>query len=595
MKIIEERLAKLDPLKDLDATTRSQLARIGKWFSLPGGAILYEQKSPSDYVYFVLSGRLVVSGAYLGTGIDKGVATQATSQAANQVDQQSENILGYIGAGEPVGEMSLLLDERHSATVYALRDTQVLAIRHEDFDRLYEDHGDLASMMSRYILRRFRRSSETFQKASPKVFAFIGSSPSIDVDHYANLLCKEVRKLNLKANWFEDRDEAPDPFAFEKEEASQDVIILSARVDGSPWYRFVLRHADRFFVYARRDAKPPKPFPLASDNSSPARKFRMVDLVMLQEGKTSSSVLEWRDALQAQRIFCWRDGETPQRIARVITGRSVGIVLSGGGARAYAHVGAVRAMREKGIPIDFACGSSMGAIIAASVALGWSDDEVDRRMKAAFVDTNPLSDFQLPVVSLAKGRVVEARLKEHFTDVLIEDMVLPFFCVSSDLTDGSAYVHRTGSLVQALRATISLPGILPPIVKPNHLLVDGALINNFPTDLMSLTHRGVNIGIDVARRGTIDPEDYRHDIGFWGWVRHHGFRTPPPIVGLLMRSATTRRESTMLYHPADIMISPAVQGVDLRAWKSYDLAVEEGYKATMEALEANQGTLKLIT
>ncbi len=573
MELIAKRLKALDFFSDVDADSCTAIAKVGAWFSLPGGSVLYEQGSASESVYFVLNGRLVVA----------------------REGPEGEDIVGYISAGEPVGEMSLLLDEKHTATVYALRDTELIAIPHEEFDRLHETHGDLAAALSRAILRRSRQTRLHIRKSSPKVFALIGSSRSIDIDRQAKKLSGVISSLGLSVLNIPEREEAPDSFVFDKDEATHDIVILSTRVGDSSWYRFVLRHADRFFVFARRDAIPPKPFPMSPEENSPARRFRLVDLVMIDEGIRSCSVLEWRNAIHAQRIFHWNHPEDIKRLARIVAGRTVGIILSGGGARAYAHIGAIRAMREKGIPIDLACGASMGGIVAACIALGWSDDEVDYRVKQAFVDSNPLSDFRLPVVALTRGNVVEERLRTHFGDALIEETEIPYFCVSADLATGTPYIHRHGLIRDALRASISLPGILPPIVKGERLLVDGGLINNFPTDVMAATHRGMNIGIDVARKGSIDPRDYLNAPGFFRWVRKNGFRAPPPIVALLMRAATTRRESTMLYHPADIMIEPAVQGVDLRAWKEYDLAVEEGYKATMAALEENQDTLNLIT
>lgn len=575
MESIPKRLSALDFFSDVDPKTCEAIAKAGAWFSLAGGSVLYEQGSASENVYFVLNGRLVVA----------------------REGPEGENIVGYIGAGEPVGEMSLILDENHTATVFALRDTELIAIPHTEFDRLHEQYGDLAAALSRAILRRSRQNRHTIRQSSPKVFALIGTSPSIDIDRQAKKLSDKVSELGLRALTINEREDAPDSLEFDDNETKHDIVILSTRVGDSAWYRFVLRHADRFFVFARRDAIPPKPFPLSPEKHSPARRFRLVDLIMMDEGVRSCSILDWQDAVSAQRIFHWNNSEDVKRLARIVAGKSVGIVLSGGGARAYAHIGAVRAIREKGIPIDLACGASMGGIVAACIAIGWSDDEVDYRVKQAFVESNPLSDFRLPVVALTRGKIVEARLKEHFGDALIEETQIPYFCVSADLASGSAHVHRQGLVRDALRASISLPGILPPIVhdNANALLVDGGLINNFPTDIMSSTHRGVNIGIDVARKGSIDPRDYLDTPGFFRWIREYGIKAPPPIIGLLMRSATTRRESTMLHHPADIMITPAVQGVDLRAWKEYDLAVEEGYKATIEALEAHEETLSLIS
>ncbi|MEL7488424.1 MAG: ATP-binding protein, partial [Pseudomonadota bacterium] len=131
-----------------------------------------------------------------------------------------------------------------------------------------------------------------------------------------------------------------------------------------------------------------------------------------------------------------------------------------------------------------------------------------------------------------------------------------------------------------------LPGILPPVVKGASLLVDGAVINNFPTDIMSGMHRGLTIGVDVARRGTITADAFENPPGFFSWAFEHGLSSAPPIVSLLMRSATARNEQALGLHPADIMIAPPVDGVQLRDWKKFDQAVESGYVAALEAIEA---------
>ena len=563
MDCLNARLAENDFFSTLSATTRQAVAAECEWMCVTGGSVVYRQNEPAARVYFVLSGRLIV--ARRGT--------------------EGEDIIGYIGAGEPAGEMSLLLDEPHSATIYALRDTELIAINHNDFDRLIERHGDLATKISRLILRRSRPVRDLPQRSAPKVFAMIGSSPSINIDQFTEKLSHSLNELGLDTATFGEQHAENLMSEFDHAELHHDIILLTARVADSTWYRFVLRHADRFFVFTRRDAVPPKPFPLSPSEHSPARRFRMVDLIVLNEGLSACSILDWQQAINAQRIFHWRDHHASKRLARIIAGRSIGIVLSGGGARAYAHIGAVRALREAAIPIDFASGASMGAIIAACIALGWSDDEVDYRIRRAFVDSNPLADFHLPVVALTRGKLVDERLSAHFGDALIEEFDLPFFCVSADLARGDVEIHRTGLARNALRASISLPGILPPVVDEKKLLVDGGLINNFPTDIMTMTHRGPNIGIDVARRGSIDPADYTDIPGFFRWVRKNGFSAPPPIVGLLMRAASTRRESTLNYFPADIMITPTVAGVDLRSWKEYDRAVEEGYRTTCELLE----------
>lgn len=571
MQSLRERCREFKNFAVFDDASLSLLLERARWFSLIGGLELFRQGDAPDGVYFVLSGRLIVV----------------------RNDRFGEEVVGYIPAGEPVGEMSLLSNEPRSASAYALRDTELLAVDPADAEWLLDNCADFSRALAHSIVARARHPSSSFVRARPRVFALIGTSPSIDIEQRARALARVVERYGRRVALIE----APDGLAdgeFEQVESAHDVTLLTARVGDSFDYRFALRHADRFMLFARQDARPARPFPLSLTEDSPARKFRLVDIAMLHEGAKSGSVADWVDAVDAHRVFHVTGPRTTERLARAIAGCSVGVVMSGGGARAYAHIGAVKALRERRVPIDFLGGASMGAVIAACVAMGWDDEEIEARVRDAFVASNPLGDHVLPVVALTRGERVEERLKRHFGDALIEDLEVPFFCTSSELTRGVTRIHRRGLLRDALRASISLPGILPPVVVQGELLVDGAVMNNFPTDLMNSLHRGVTIGIDVAREGSISPEAFQDPPGFASWVWRHGFRSAPPIVSLLMRAATSRQELRPKESPADILIAPPVAGVQLRDWKSYDLAVIDGYAATLGALDREWPKLAAI-
>jgi NTE family protein len=273
-------------------------------------------------------------------------------------------------------------------------------------------------------------------------------------------------------------------------------------------------------------------------------------------------------------------------MARTMCGKSVGLVLSGGGSRAYAHVGAIRAFKEAGVEFDFYGGASMGGIIAAGAAMGWDMDELEDRMRRAFVDSNPLSDWVMPVVSLTKGKRVDRRLKEHFGEIDISELPRPFFCVSSSLSSGATRIHRTGVLSRALRASIAIPGLLPPIVDGDDVLVDGAVFNNFPIQELKAYHRGVNVGCDVTRNNAINPDDFRDVPSFTGWVARHGLSDPPPIASLLMRAATagTLEQHALTRRAADILVLPELE-LDMREWKRFDEAVEAGYKSAKRMMQ----------
>jgi NTE family protein len=301
---------------------------------------------------------------------------------------------------------------------------------------------------------------------------------------------------------------------------------------------------------------------------------------------------EWRLASEAARLFHWRgvDDADAARLARVIARKAIGLVLSGGGARGYAHIGVIRALREAGLPFDTIGGTSIGGVIAACAAMGWDDNEIEVRIRKAFVESDPLGDYVIPVVGLVRGRRVEERLAEHFGDTLIEDLTVPFFAVSTNLVAGDIRIHRAGLLRNALRASISLPGILPPVMDgPHALLVDGAVLKNFPVDILRDMHRGPIIGVDVARRDTIDPEDFRDPPGFFGWVAAHGFQSAPPIASLLMRAATLAVDPWEGRSGADLLIAPEMADMDMRDWKRFDDVVAAGYEAAVAALQRPHG------
>ena len=241
-------------------------------------------------------------------------------------------------------------------------------------------------------------------------------------------------------------------------------------------------------------------------------------------------------------------------------------MFSGGGARAYAHLGVLRAFHESDIPIDFIGGTSMGAIVAACLAMGWSLKELQERIRQSFAETSPLTDYSLPLVGLVRGVKVETLLAHHFGKTRIEDLWLPFFCVSSNLTTARAEVHRAGLLPKALRASVSLPGILPPVVTARGLLVDGGVVNNLPVDIMRETNRGPVVAVDVARDLALTP----------AWLKQEMARPliqrllRPPLVSILMRAGTVSGEQQYRtqIQTADAVIAPALGAIDLRDWRA---------------------------
>ena len=566
-------------LKDVSQRAMRSAGKEARWYSLPAGQPLFLAGELADSIYFVVSGTL---GAF----------------------NANNEFVGHIRPGEPVGEMALFLggvdtngdgkteDKPHTGSVYALRDSEVVALSRTGWNRLVKSEPELLEGMIRIILRRLGRAGQRDMATVPKVYTLLATSPTIDLRMRARALREGLMKFGQKVAIIDEvmGDEKPAAY-FDALEQNNDTVILIAAIGDTSWFRLATRQADRIWVLARGDARPS--VPLMPEDTSPAQRLKLIDVLLLHPGaeRRASRPQEWLDATGANRLFHWfgdSDADA-MRLARVMAGRSVGIVLSGGGARAYSHIGAIRAIREKGIPIDFAGGASMGAVVAACAAMGWDDNEIEWRIRKAFVESNPLGDYNLPVVGMVKGKRVNARLLEHFGETDISDLKIPFYALSTNLTSGKVHLHRSGSLRQALRATISLPGILPPVVDGDDIFVDGAVLNNFPVDMMRDLHQGFIIGSDVSGQPEgLNREEFARPLSFWQWVARNGFSSAPPIAGLLMRAATVRNDPRLGQDMADVLVLPDLPGIELRDWTAYDAAVEAGYVAAKAALEASE-------
>jgi NTE family protein len=571
-------LKEITSLEDAPADVLAAMDAVSEWFSVPAGWPVLQAGEPPEGVWFLLSGSLA---------------------AFRPGERGRHQLLGYIRPGEPVGEMAMIAREPHSASVFAIRDSELLRLPPAAFDLLVHAHPAMMEHMARIMLARARANGKSSPRADPKVYALISTSPTIDLKLRARTLQAALKRLGARAVIVTEEDEREiagegmNSAWFDALEQKHDAVFLVTRIADSRWFRTCIRQADRLWFFARADARPSMPL-LPPEEPSPARQFRLVDVILLHHGmdRKAATTNEWRTACEASRVFHWRglEDDDAARLARVIARRSIGLVLSGGGARAYAHIGVVRALREAGLPFDIAGGTSMGAVVAACVAMGWPDEEIEQRIRKAFVESNPLGDYVIPVVGLVRGRRVEDRLQENFGETLIEDLAIPFFAVSTDLVAGDVRVHRGGLLRKALRASISLPGILPPVIDGDQgLLVDGAVLKNFPVDVLKDLHRGPIIGVDVARRDGIDPEDFRDPPGFLGWIAAHGLQSPPPIASLLMRAATLAIDPWDGRSGADVLIAPEMADIDMRDWKRFDEIVAAGYEAAVAALQRPHG------
>lgn len=178
----------------------------------------------------------------------------------------------------------------------------------------------------------------------------------------------------------------------------------------------------------------------------------------------------------------------------------IGLALSGGGARGLAHIGVLKVLEQEGIPIDFLAGTSMGGVIAAAYASGLSVDYIEKEAlrMARLRNLITLLDRSLPRRGLVEGQKVQEYLTTHLGDKTFEEMKIPLSLVAVDLISGQEVVLNSGSVVDAVRATVSLPGVFAPFRLGDYLLMDGGVLNNLPADVVRHTGADVVIAVDVS-------------------------------------------------------------------------------------------------
>jgi len=571
---LRERLAGFNLLKNVGDGALKNLLAEANWFGLPGGMLL-DREGENDSALF-----LVVTGS-LGVFVPDA--------------QGQRRMVALVPAGETVGEMSLIAqDNQHTAQLVALRDSELLRVSPQGFEALIGRHPKVMMNLMQILVKRLAAATRnTGQGARPKSFAIVPLQDNLESAPIAHRIASALAEMGGRAAVLDIQACEQSAEWFNAFEAAHDVVFYRGDAPDSAWTHQCLRQADRIFLLARSD----QPLPLRPLDL-PAFKERasgLPELLLLHPAGAQAGLPEHfslRSGLfESHHHIRAGNKADVARLARFISGRAVGLVLAGGGARGFAHIGIIKALMEADVPFDHLGGTSMGAIIAAGLAHEWGVEELTERMRDVFVTHDPLNDITIPLIALVRGKKASTMLRAHFGDVRIEELPKPFFCVSSDLTTGRIHEHRGGTLWRALRASVALPGILPPVTYHGHLLVDGGVMNNLPVDVMREHSMGAGpiIACDVTGEIDLQARDERYGERPWWWLIGQRMRGNPSIVSILMRSGTVGSEAQrrIVREQADYLIEPPMPTIGLRDWKKFDQAIKEGYEAAAAFIEKN--------
>jgi NTE family protein len=524
-------------LLGLPDPVREHLLSVARPVAVPAGEWLFEAGADADALYLVRAGRLEAVAA--------------------------DEVVREIGQDEIVGELAVLADARRSAGVRARRDSSLLRIEAADFRSFIEADIVAQRAVTTALAAQLQRSRglEDGAPPEPRVISLIGASPNAPTEAAAALLVERLRRhLTVAAPGRVDIDGLD-----RAERESHRVVLVASEGDPEAWQRFCLRQADRLVVVADADASP---MLLTLNRPSYA--------VLVGGPPAKASLLAWHDIAGLRRLFACRASElgaVVRLVADRLAGQSLGVTLAGGGARAFAAIGVLRELEAAGRAVDRISGCSVGGVIAALYATGQDSAAVDAACYEEFVRRNPFRDYTVPRVAISRGRKVEAALRHRLGDVHFEELPRQLALVSTDMLNRTAVVHRRGLVREAVRASLSLPGLFPPARLTASLHVDGGVLDNLPVGALD-ADEGPILAVNISAGGRLS----------------HGSGPPrmPTLPETLLRSmmmgsavalAAGRRE-------AAVVVTPDTRGIGLLEFHQIDRAVEAGRAAGQAALEA---------
>lgn len=513
---------------------------------------------------------------------------------------------GYLSAGSVVGEEGLA-GGRRRVTLEAVRDSVVLEVGSEAFVDLLVEHprqvAPLALALAGGVSPPRRQLDRTVAvavtaQANPRQITSRIAEQMSALGTTAHLWSARIDSLLDRPGIAQALESEPGEIRLldylARAESDARYLLLEPDATMTGWSMRALSQADVLAVVASAVPDPAEQARIDElmTHAGP-RTLRVLVLLQAPDVNRPQGTGELMSRFGVDHVLHARSGSVADiaRVARTLAGRPVGLVLGGGGARGFTSLGVYRAMSALGIPVDAVGATSIGAPLGAGIALGIAPDEVISEAERLF---HGILDYTLPLVSLLKGERTAEAIRARFDGLAVEDLWLPFFAISTNLTQGRTQIHRTGDVPTALRASVAIPGAFPPVPFGDDLLVDGGVTNNLPVDVMRRLYPTAEIvAVQAApAKGPRAKADYGLSVSGWQAMKSKAGRGPryPGLVAVLMRSMITgsldRQEAAINSGAADLVLDLDAHGVGLLDFERVVEVADTGYEAAMPRLEA---------
>ncbi|XP_066449345.1 patatin-like phospholipase domain-containing protein 6 isoform X2 [Eleutherodactylus coqui] len=522
------------------------------WIGVEAGKELYSNGDPSDCTYIALNGRL---------------------RSVIQHPDGKKSVVGEHGRGELIGMVEALTHRPRATSVHAVRDSELAKLpdgalsyikrrypqvvtrlihilSHKILGNLQQPQGDLADPSN--VANNLCTVCVVPCSSNVPLTGF-----TLELQHAMNaigptlVLTSDIIRVRLGAYALESTHECQLSTWLAQQEDLHRIVLYETEFSLTPWTIRCIRQADCILLVGLGEEEPTLGELEKFLENSPIRALKQLVLLHRMDGPSPSGTVEWLKLrtwvsghfhIRApKRLFTKRPPHRMLefysrtlkkevdyhsdfcRLARTLTGNAVALVLGGGGARGYAHVGIIKALEEAGIPVDMVGGTSMGALVGGVYAEELDASKTKDRTSKWAQMISSLSrtalDLTYPITSLLTGSGFNTSLIHLFGQRQIQDLWLPYFCITTDISSSSMRIHREGILWRYVRATTSYMPYLPPLCDPvdNHLLLDGCYVNNLPADVARSMGARTVLAVDVGQQEEWNTYNYGDSLSGW-WL-----------------------------------------------------------------------------
>ncbi|XP_058473485.1 patatin-like phospholipase domain-containing protein 7a isoform X2 [Solea solea] len=532
------------------------------WMAVEAGRAVYRQGEKSDSTFIVLSGRL---------------------RSVIMKEDGKKELIGEYGRGDLIGVVEALTHQNRATTVHAVRDSELAKLPEGALSSIKRKFPQVVTrlihLLGQKILQqvngpltarslalhtpgsKWDAGNQASNLSTVTVLPVSEEVPltafTLELQHAllaigpTLLLTSDIIKQRLGAAALDSVHEYRLSSWLGQQEDIHRIVLYQTDYTLTPWTQRCIRQADCIIIVGVGEQDPAVGELERMLEGSAVRAQKQLVLLHREDGPPPKGTVEWLNMRSwisrhlhlscPRRVFSKRSlpkllelyqrvFEKPadrhsdfSRLARVLTGNAIALILGGGGARGCSQVGIMRALCEAGIPVDLIGGVSIGSLMGALYSEDRSHSRMRMRAREWAMEMTSvfkkILDLTYPVTSMFSGAAFNSSISNVFKSKQIEDLWIPYFNITTDITASAMRVHTDGSLWRYVRASMSLSGYLPPLCDPKdgHLLMDGGYINNLPADVARSMGAKVVIAIDVGSRDETNLTNYGDSLSGW-WL-----------------------------------------------------------------------------